>query len=178
MRKWTIYFGLFLILMGLISLVGIIFKINLWVFFWPLVLIAIGVMVLIKPAHQPWWQWFGHGGTFFGDTHTVLEGTGKNEEFNSFVGDIYLDLTKVEFPDGGTNYKYNLFAGDIRIMVPVEVGVRVNVRFFAGELDFFGEKSSGVMAPVGDETAGFQSADKKAYIEVNCFAGNVEVRRA
>jgi hypothetical protein len=175
MKRWMEIFGGFLILVGVMSLVDAIWHIQLGNYLWPLLLVALGVWLLVKPAHAPWWTWFGGRNDYqfnSGWTHT-----GNNHEQNIFAGDTLLDLSQEIIPGEGANYRFTGFAGEIRILVPDGIGVSVRASYFAGHVNMFGEDMSGVMAPVEDETPGFSQAEKKVFVEVNYFAGEVLVIR-
>jgi hypothetical protein len=175
MKRWMEIFGGFLILLGVLSLMDAIWHIQVWSYLWPLILIALGIWLLVKPAHTPWWTWFGdHKDYQFNSEWTH---TGDNHEQNIFAGDTILDLSQEIIPETGANYRFSGFAGDVRILVPDGIGVRVHASFFAGNINMFGEEIAGVMAPVEDETPGFAQAEKKVYVEVNYFAGEVQIIR-
>lgn len=178
MRRWAMYVGWFLVVIGILSLISAIWKIDIWNYFWPAVLVALGIWILVKPAESAWWDWFGVFGKADGNYETIFSGTGKTREQSIFAGETNIDLAKIEIPEGGLNLKFNGFAGEVRIAVPPEVGVKVKAQYFAGEIQLFGEKMTGVMAPIENETPGFELASKKVYIEVNYFAGETLIYRS
>jgi len=178
MKKWSFYLGGFLLLMGAVSLIDVIWGINIWQYIWPLLLISIGLIIIFRPKWFTLWDWRSdHRGGFIGDSHTVLKGTGKDEEFSTFAGDHTIDLSNVTVPSGGINYKFNGFAGDIKLLVPDHIGVRVRGNVFAGELDIFGSEMQSVMSPFEGETPGFEEAGSKVYVEANYFACDVKLIR-
>ncbi len=178
MKKWSLYLGGFLLLLGFVSLVDVIWNVNLWSYLWPLILIGLGLIIIFRPKWFILWDWEGRGhNRFVGDYHTVLQGTGKDEQYNTFAGDHTIDLTNVVVPSGGINYKFNGFAGDVTIIVPENVGVRVRGNVFAGELDIFGDNMQSVMSPFEGETPGFDTAESKVFVEANYFACDVKLRR-
>jgi len=178
MRRGVLFVGWFLIIIGLVALLDTFLKVNVWNYFWPVVLVALGIWILVKPANSAWWNWFGVFGAHGEEFSTIFTGTGKVREQSIFAGETTIDLGRMEIPDGGLNLKFNGFAGEVRLLVPTDVGVRVKANYFAGELQIFGEKMSGVMAPVEGETPGFDMAAKKVYAEIHYFAGETQVIRA
>jgi len=178
MKKWSLILGGFLLLMGFFSLIEVIWNIDLWKYLWPLILIGAGLLIIFRPKWFTLWDWEGRSHSkFVGDYRTVLQGTGKDESFNTFAGEHTIDLSNVIVPSGGLNYKFNGFAGEVNIIVPENVGVRVRGNVFAGELDIFGEKIQSVMSPFEGETPNFESAESKIYLEVNYFACDVSLLR-
>lgn len=178
MRRWGLYIGWFLVVIGVLSLINAIWKIDLWNYFWPAVLVSMGILILVKPAKTAWWDWFGVFGRVDKSSETIFSGTGNVREQSVFAGETSIDLGKMDIPEGEFNLKFNGFAGEVRIAVPPEVGVKVRAQYFAGEVQLFGEKMSGVMAPIEIQTPGFDLAAKKVYVEVNYFAGETMIYRS
>ena len=176
MRKWSFYLGGFLLLMGVASLAEVVWGIHLWQYFWPLILIGLGLLIIFRPRWTFMREWSGKN-QFVGEYHSVLSGTGKDEQFNTFAGEHTIDLSNVSIPDGGLNYKFNGFVGDITLIVPANTGVRVRGNVFAGELDLFGDKMQSVMSPFEGETADFANAPSKVYVEANFFVCDAKLIR-
>lgn len=177
MRRWVLFVGWFLIVIGVVSLLDTFLKVNIWNYFWPTVLVALGVWLLVKPADTAWWNWFGVFGKTGEGSSSIFSGTGKVREQSIFAGETTIDLGKMDIPTDGLNLRFNGFAGEIRFLVPAEIGLRVKASYFAGELQILGEKMTGVMAPIEGETPGFDLALKKVYAEIQYFAGETQVIR-
>lgn len=174
MRNLMKIAGLILILVGGLILIENIWHIHIWLYLGPLLLIALGVWILVKPNDRPWWAWIASAGW---NPPPVGEWTvtGTQREHHTFAGHTVLDLAAEEIPPEGANYRFTGFAGEVDVYAPAGLGVKVYAHYFAGSLEFFGEEMSGVMAPVWDETPGFNLAPKKVFIEVNYFAGQTNV---
>lgn len=173
MKRWALLLGSFLIFIGVLSLAEAIWKIDLGKFFWPILLIAIGVLMLIRPP-MPWWlNWKARFEEDFPSHSGVYA---KDETLNGFIGDTVLDLSQLVLPEGETHYRLNGFVGDVKIRTTGEIGVKVRSNSFVGNLKFFGEVSTGVMSPVEEKTSNFDTATKKVIVDVNYFVCDVKVR--
>jgi predicted membrane protein len=176
MRRWALLIGSFLVFIGLVSLVDVIWNIDLSKYFWPLVLIALGILMLVRPP-MPWWRW-NHSSRFVTETNRSGEWYAKDETINGFVGDTTFDFSQTILPDGETRYKLNGFVGDINIKTNDSVGIKVRGNCFVSDIKIFGEINSGVMAPVEGQTKNYDSAPKKVVIDVNYFVADVKVTPA
>lgn len=175
MRRWALLIGCFLIFMGLISLAEAVWKIDLGKFFWPILLIAVGILILVRPPIHWWW---GSDSRFVTETKRSGEWFAKDETINGFIGDTTLDFSQTILPDGETRYKLNGFVGDITVKTIDSVGVKVRASCFVSDVKVFGESNSGVMAPVEAHTTNFESAPKKVVVDVNFFVADVKVESA
>lgn len=173
MKRWMGYLGIFLISLGVITLVENIWHLNIWAYLWPVILIAFGVWLLVRPPGRPFWIWWADDSSFTGE----WKNEGNLKEHHVFVGETTLDLSTEENLIDGVKYSFNGFAGEIKIYVPDDVGVKVRANYYGGSIVMFGEEMTGVMAPIEDQTPHFESAPRKAFIEVNYFAGETKIIR-
>jgi hypothetical protein len=174
MRNWLKLLGVGLIFFGLLALVDNLFHIHIWNYLGPILLIALGVWILVKPANRPWWTWIAPASWNPPDAAEWTR-TGNQREHHTFAGHTVLDLSHEDIPETGANYRFTGFAGEVDIFVPAGLGVKVHASYFAGTINFFGEEMTGVMAPVSDETPGFDLAPRKVYVEVVYFTGETHV---
>lgn len=172
-KRWKTYFGIVLIVSGIIFLIQSIWHIPIWAYLWPVVFIGLGIWLLVRPAGKPFWIWWGDDAAL-GEPWYV---DGNLKDHGLFLGETTLDLSREDISDRGGNYRFNGFAGGITILAPDDVGVKVRANYFGGSINIFGEEVTGVMAPIEDQTPGFDQALRKAYVEVNYFAGETKVIR-
>lgn len=175
MRRWALFVGGFLVFIGLVSLVEAIWKIDLGKFFWPLVLIIVGIWILVRPPIPHWLNWDSR---FVNETNRSGEWYARDETINGFIGETNLDFSQTILPDGETHYKMNGFVGDIKIRTNDLVGVKVRSHCFVANVNIFGEESSGVMAPADGQTKNYDSAAKKVILDVSYFVCDVKVIQA
>ncbi len=173
MRRWALLFGSILVFIGVISLVEAVWKINLGKFIWPLILISVGILILIRPPMPKWWNW---NASYSSEINRSGEWYARDETINGFIGDTVLDFSETILPDGETHYKLNGFIGDIKVRTIDSIGVKVRTQCFIGNLKIMGEESTGIMAPSEGQTPNFEAALKKVIIDVNYFISDVKVK--
>jgi lia operon protein LiaF len=175
MRKFAVILGSFFIFIGLLNLAEAIFHIDLGKFFWPLVLVFLGVWLLFRPKFFP--GWFGGDFHVIGDSKYRDASAMFNRESSTFIGDTLLDFSTMNLEAGLTDYRLNGFVGDIKVIVPENVGVNLRSNCFVSEFKLFGEEMSNVMAPGEYTTPGYSTAEKKVDLTVNYFVVNVKLVR-
>jgi lia operon protein LiaF len=172
----VLIFGGFLVLIGILTLFGNLFDINAWAIFWPLVLILLGVWILVRP------RWIGARGPaellFFNNLRRKGAWQVKNEEIWTFLGNVNLDLTSAEIPNGETKYNIYGFIGDVDLLVPQGVGVSVSSAAFVNDIKVFGRKRGSFLFPVEITSEGYEAAERKIRLDVAFFISDVKVKEA
>ena len=123
MKKWQFALGVFILMMGLFSLIQLVFNVDLWKFIFPLVLIGVGVFVILRPKIIEKNQTLMM--RLFGDIRKVGEREITNEEYWLLAGDVNLDYASSIVPGGEFEIKIFLGFGEIRLTVPNGVGVKI-----------------------------------------------------
>ena len=172
----VLIFGGLLILIGVMILAGSIFDVNMWNFFWPILLILLGLWILIRP------RWVGSKGPVEFLIFNNLRRKGvwqvKNEEILSFLGDVFLDLSSAEIPAGESIYHIYGFIGDVDLIVPQGVGVSVSSAAFINEVKVFGRKQSSILFPVDVASEDYETAERKIRLDVAFFISDVKIKPA
>ena len=170
----VLIFGIVLILIGVLILAGSIFSVNLWNFFWPVVLILLGFWLLVRP------RWNGSMGSanFLLFNHLRRKGAWqvKGEEIWSFLGDVTMDLTNADIPSGETVYRIYGFIGDVDLIVPTVVGVSVSSAAFINEVKVFGKKQSSILIPIEMASDAYATAERKIRLDVAFFISDVKIK--
>ena len=170
----VLIFGGLLILIGVMILAGSIFDVNMWSFFWPILLILLGLWILVRP------RLVGPRGPveflFFNNLRRKGVWQVKNEEIWSFLGDVFLDLTGAEIPAGETVYRIYGFIGDVDLIVPQGVGVSVSSAAFINEVRVLGRKQSSILLPVDIASEDYETAERKIRLDVAFFISDVKIK--
>jgi len=172
-HRLNIFIGAGIILIGFISLVNAIFHINLWDFFWPIVLIGLGTLLLLRPQMvTP-----GTNVRFIplGDIHRSGTWQVTPEEIWTFVGDIDLDLTKAEIPPGETKIRIVGFVGDIDVLVPQGIGFNISGWAFVTDGKAFGQRVESFFSPIQMTSPNYEAAERKVCLETSYFVFNPKV---
>jgi len=175
-----IFFALALILIGALLLAG-----NLgWLAFnwtrsvvWPLILILFGVW-LIWRAFQP--ARSGGAGYGFGDYRPDLAGMEiRDENFSHGFGDFDLDLTRVQIPEGrhAARVRAWLGFGDLTVILPRELAVRVQASAGLGEVSVLGRKHEGIGPTAEVQSEDYATAPRQLDLEASVGLGEVKVVR-
>ena len=167
--------GIVIILLGVVFLLGNVFNINLSAFFWPLVLIGLGVFVLLRPGMVE--RDTAVSQSFLAEFDRDGEWDVQSEEFQSFIADATLDLTKANLPEGVTKFRFMQFVSDIELIVPESVGVSVQSSAFVSELKVNGRKEESFLGPLTMQTEDYKAATSRIRVEATGFVNEIVVRR-
>ena len=174
MRNRTqLWVGLTLVVLGALYLGAVLLQIDLRGSFWAVILIVLGLLMLLRPA-------IGGSGQddfrIFGNV--VQRGPWKvsSRDFWTFIGDVKLDLTEAELPEGETIVRVNAFIGDMKVIAPTDMAVAVSAAGLIIDARLFGEKRDGFFAPVEMKTPGYDTAVKKIRLEAAGFISGLKVR--
>ncbi|WP_409344887.1 cell wall-active antibiotics response protein LiaF [Paenibacillus sp. MBLB4367] len=118
--------------------------------------------------------------SFIGDVHLGVDYWElKPTQVSHFIGDTIIDLTKASIPYGETNIVISAFIGDVKVFVPndAQVEVRVSTSAFIGDLNVLDRYEGGLFKSVQLETPFYADADKKIFINVSSFIGDVSVKK-
>jgi lia operon protein LiaF len=170
----VLFFGGLLILIGIMILAGNLFNVNLWAFFWPVLLILLGLWVLARP------RWSGAMGpaniVFFNNLRRKGDWQVKGEEIWVFLGNVLMDLTSAEIPSGETVYRIYGFIGDVDLIVPQGVGVSISSAAFINEVKIFGKKQSSILIPIETASEEYDAAERKIRLDVAFFISDVKFK--
>ncbi|MBE0699732.1 MAG: hypothetical protein IH586_22630, partial [Anaerolineaceae bacterium] len=136
MNRGQLVFGLILVLLGVLFLVGSVFHIDVWAFCWPVGFILVGTWLVLRPR-------LTQGTTtsdvvLLGDLRRRGSWTVRNEEIWLGVADVDLDFTMADLPPGETRLKFYGFVSNVDLVFPASVGVAVNAIGFVVDADLFG----------------------------------------
>lgn len=138
-------------------------------------------------SHKEHVEWWNNGDSnvinrsgFIGDIHMGHDYWElKPLNISHFIGDTVLDLTKAQIPFGETKINISSFIGDVKVYVPndFEVGVQVVTSAFIGDVKILGQKEGGLFTNVKTQTLRYSEADKKIKLVVSTFIGDTRVTK-
>jgi lia operon protein LiaF len=96
-----------------------------------------------------------------------------------FIGDTMLDLTKAQIPMGETRIYVSAFIGDVKIFVPndMSVGIQVSSSCLIGDVKVLDQKREGLFNHMTVETPYYADTDKRVVLVVSCFIGDVRISK-
>ncbi len=103
----------------------------------------------------------------------------KPMNISHFIGDTVLDLTKAQILPGETRINISSFIGDVKVFLPndFEIGVNVVSSAFIGDVAVLDRKEGGMFRNMNVETPYFHETDKKIKLVVSTFIGDVRVSK-
>jgi predicted membrane protein len=165
--------GGFLLLLGIGFLLANLLQISLWTFCFPLGLILIGVLLLMRPRVFDTSQtssWY-----LFGDVKRGSDWTPVDEEFWLFFGDTKFDLTQAQLPVGETKIRINGLIGDVDVIVPADVGVAVNASGVFVDLRTPTDKADKFLSPAESVSLNYATAERKLRLSTTFVIGDIDV---
>jgi lia operon protein LiaF len=173
-RRTQLIIGGIVIAWGLLLLIGNLLNVDIGRFIGPLLLIALGLWVLLRPRIRE----KGNPTVFrlLGDVRRRGPWRVRDEELWCLVGDIRLDLTEAEIPPGETTIKLAGFVNGITVVVPENVGVAVNSTAFVTEARMFGYKQDYLLTGYEGESDNYAEANQKIRLELLYFVADLKVR--
>lgn len=173
--RGQVVIGIVIILLGAVFLLDNVIDINLSAFFWPLLLIGLGVFVLLRPGMVE--RDTAVTQRFLAEFDRDGEWDVQSEEFQSFIADATLDLTKANLPEGTTKFRFMQFVGDVELIVPESVGVSVQSSAFVSSVKVNGRKEESFLGPLNVQTEDYKAAVSKIRIEATGFVNEIKIRR-
>ena len=92
-------------------------------------------------------------------------------------GSMTVDLSRLELPTGTTSIDLSIAFGDLTIVLPADVAVRVEADTVFGSATVFGKESSGVTADSTFRSADYSDAERRLSIDLSTVFGSATVRR-
>ncbi|MGD8552918.1 MAG: LiaF-related protein [Anaerolineales bacterium] len=169
--------GVLLVAIGSLALMSNLLDIDFGAICWPSFFILLGVWIIVRPRMV----------SEETDVHLILLGDFNrsggwkvaDQEFWSFIMDANLDFTQADIPEGETDLKLYGFVSDIDILLPAEVGFKINSYGFVTNALVLGEKHTGFfIQPVQEISKNYATATKKINIDQLGFIGEVTIRNA
>jgi hypothetical protein len=174
--KGSAVMGAVLIGLGVIFLLSIWLRINLWSFFWPGLLIVLGVAILVRSRATP----AGARSEFvlLGDIDRAGDWPVTHEETWIGIGDVDLDFTHASVPAGETTIGLRGLIGDVEMIVPCSVGLSITANGLITNVKHAGQKEQPVfLRPYRYQTEGYATAERKIRLETSFFIHDLKLRQ-
>ncbi len=160
-----------LIALGALFLTANFLDINVGRIFWPTLLVVVGLVLIFRPARlNAMFRPFG------------LERLGawevKNEELWMFVGEVELDYTQAQLPEGETRLRLGAFVADTDLRIPADVGVRLVTSAFVTDANVNGDETDYIFSGLNYRSENYTSATRKLDIELSGFVVSLKVRHS
>jgi len=174
MKRWQIITGIVLVLLGLIALFEEIFMVDLWRFIWPLILIGLGVLLVLRP------QFAGQAVQvqmpILGEIRKSGAWEATQHEIWWMVGTNRLDFTEAIFPKGDATIRVIAFVAEVIVILPEDVGLRVESSSFVSELKSGAGNRERFLSFLEHETPNFEIAKKRVTLQTIAFVSEIKVK--
>ena len=174
-KRIQLILGGLILLFGLALLLANVFDINIWSFCWPVGLIVLGVFLLLGPRLRPSGPEINI--RFFGGVNRKENWTVANEEIWMFVGDIRLDLSHAEFPEGQTTIRMIGFVGDINLVAPPDAGLSVAASGFLTSARIFGRKQDTFLSTQSYQSEDYPDTARRLHVEMLMFVNDLDIKQ-
>jgi len=165
-----------------VGLIGFSFW-DLLFHYWPLILIALGVFLLYEnnrrqaPGASSGVDRIEHD-SIFGDFKLAAPGWRlRDVRASSVIGDMKIDLSKANIPDGETVLDLSAVVGDIDVWAPIDLPVALDARCTFVSLNHFGRKRDVRLQRYTDTPAEFASAARRVRVQVDLVLGDLTLTR-
>lgn len=168
--------GLAFIGVGLLFLIGVVLRIDVWRFCWPLGLIAVGAWLLLRPSLAgPDTRIRVHP---LADLHRTGAWDVGNEEIWIFVGDVELDLTEASLAPGESKIRIFGLVGEVTVTLPEELPVSLSLYAILTDGTVYGKKQEQFVTPLQLESEGYRAAADRVKLESFFVVNSLKVKRS
>ncbi len=172
--RGMVVLGGFLIFFGLLALASNLFQVNFWTYCWPAGLILVGIWVLVRPNMVS--KDTNVSFHLLGDVKRNGAWSATTEEFWIGIGSLELDLTNAIVPLGETKISVYSFVGDLKILIPANLGVKVETGGFISTLKMGDQKQDIFLTSVEVATPGYDQAERRLIIDTVRFVGDSKIK--
>lgn len=124
-----------------------------------------------RPRRQSDWRLIGD--LSIGQQPWVL----RNMELWNGIGDIRVNLATAHVEDGDYHLDIGGWIGDVRVLVPENLDVAVDVEVGVGDVEVFGEAHSGTGRRAHMEDLTYETSARRCRVTISLKIGDVQVVR-
>lgn len=173
-NRGQVILGVVLLGLGLLLLLDRLVGIRLGLFCWPVGLMALGVLILLRPSMV---------GPDTGFSLYPLAGVKRqgawnlrDEEIWIGIGDVKLDLHDVTLPEGETTLRIFGFISDIDVSAPEDLPLALTTSAFVADAKAPGFRKDAFLSSAQWQSPTYDDAPQRLRLEVTAFIVDVDVR--
>lgn len=149
---------------------------QVWRTFWPLILIAVGLLIIWGSAQARMSS--GKWGHPIGDIKVGQEEWELHDmNVRSGMGNVQLDLSRARIPKGETKLDIEGGIGNIDVIVPADLAISAWGKVSLGSVTILGQKADGFSRELRFTSDGYPSATRKVRIDMSLALGDAKIRR-
>lgn len=174
MKRCQMVIGAALIVLGVFSLLDVLFDIDLGRFLGPLILIGLGLLLILRPkmagnnvqVQMP----------ILGEVRKTGTWQVDDLEIWWLVGSNLLDFRNAEFSPGVSIIKLFGFVTDVDIILPEDVGLDISAMAFISEFKGLDHNDDRFLSALQVQSPNFDRAEKKVRLESVAFVSELKVK--
>jgi predicted membrane protein len=175
--RGQILVGVLLVAIGSMALLSNLLDINFGAICWPSFFILVGIWIIVRPRMVS--DQTNVHLIFLGDLNRSGHWEVTDQEIWSFITDANLDFTQADIPEGETTIKMYGFVGDLDVLLPKEIGYKINSYGFVTNARILGTKQTGFfMQPLQEVSENYATAAKKVNIDQLAFVSELTLHNA
>jgi hypothetical protein len=142
-----------------------------------LILIGLALAVVLVGAAASDWTVTFPLNSGVGDRTERPTSTADLKEYRHGVGNLNLDLTGLQLPDGTTTVRARVAVGELRVQAPEGVALQVDGRSGIGQVQALERQADGFGSRLRVRSDDFDGASRRLLLDVRVGLGQVEVDR-
>ena len=146
---------------------------NLLMVLLPYVLIGFGFLFLVSPNLIP--ANANQNVQFIGEYRQNYLDAQLDKTIYMGVGDVDLDFTHIDLPQGDTVLKIVCFAAGIRLKFGTDTAYKINSNAFVSEVRAIDCKQEFIVAPCEYKSGHYPSSDRRIKIEILSFISDISI---
>lgn len=150
--------------------------------YWPLLLIFVGIYYILYSKnkelekHKNIQNDLIHHSSLYRDIDLKFESKNfKGGSVSTFIGNINLDISNIEFSGGEKILRVNSFIGDIFLKIPDKYNLSFNCSTALGDLKVLDKSSNGLFRNLKFEVVKSESTSQKIHIITSQFIGDLKI---
>jgi len=169
---------LILIIIGILIMLNNL-DVEVFRYGWPLLIIILGVYLIMREMRKR----TGRDSQYsefkiLGDArHPDFSGEIDGTDIEHIIGDTVLNLIGVQLKPGVNNLKISAMIGDIKLTLPADMEYRIRCSAIAGDFDIMGKKHGTFFKTVVESSPGYDTAEKKLYVDASLIIGDIVVNQ-
>lgn len=175
MKRCQIVVGIVLVLIGLFSLMALFFHFNPWGYFFPLLLVALGVWLILRPQIRG--RDIEVETPILGDVRKTGVWEARDHEIWLFAGDVRLDFSQATLPEGDALVRIVGFVSDIEVILPEDAGLTVEAGAIVSGIKSFDGKRERFLTGITYQSPDYDLAEKRIKLETIGFVSEVQIKR-
>jgi predicted membrane protein len=168
-----VFLGAALLFIGLLALFARFSGENLALVFLPFVLIAFGLLFLVSPNLIP--ANSNQTVKFIGEYRPNYLSDHMHDTIYMGIGDVDLDFSHMDLPEGDTVVRIICFAAGIRLKFNQNTAYKINSNAFVSEVHAADCKEEFVVSPCEYKSKPYSSCDRRIKVEILSFVSDISI---